>query len=165
MRNSAVSRGISLVLVLLMVALGYGQAKKPEQPIPATGHGNPASGADALREQIVAHERAGLDSLKTGDLAAFAASTADDAVFVDAQGPASKAEVVEHTANFRLHEYTMSDVRFVPISADSGLIAYTLSESGTSHGKEFTARVYVSALWLKRAGKWMCAFSQETAAK
>jgi len=59
----------------------------------------------------------------------------------------------------------MDDVRFVPVSADSGLIVYTLTESGTSHGKEFAAKVNVSALWLKRDGKWLCAFSQETAAR
>src|SRR5271167_4064475 len=83
--------------------------------------------AQGLQEQIMAQERAGLDALKTGDLAAFANSTAEDAIFVDAHVPASKAEVIEHTAEFRLHEYSMDDVRFVPVSADSGLIVYTLS--------------------------------------
>ncbi|HYW38005.1 MAG TPA: nuclear transport factor 2 family protein [Terriglobales bacterium] len=143
-----------------MVALGYAQPQKPGETAPASG-----SRPDALREQIVPQERAGLDALKTGDLTAFAASTADDAIFVDAHGPATKAEVMEHTAEFGLHDYTMADVRFIPLSADSGLIIYTLSESGTSHGKEFSARVHVSALWLKRQGKWVCAFSQETGAR
>src|ERR1700689_5190530 len=103
--------------VVLTVTLGCAQAQTPAQ-------------REALRDQIVAQERAGLDALKTGDLAAFAASTADDAVFVDAQGPASKAEVMQHTAEFRLHDYTMAGVKFVPLSKDSGLIVYTLTESG-----------------------------------
>jgi ketosteroid isomerase-like protein len=153
-----VSKRVSVIL--LMAALGYAQA---QQSAPAAGHENLRG--DGLREQIIAQERAGLDALKTGDLTTFAASTADDAIFVDAHGPASKAEVVEHTAAFRLNEYTMDNVRFAPVSPDSGLIVYTLSESGTSHGKEFSARVYVSSLWLKRAGLWLCVFSQETAAK
>src|ERR1039458_9470433 len=164
MRNPGVSRGVSpalvliLVLVLspLMVALVYAQAQKPVETAPASG-----SPADALREQIVAQERAGLDALETGDLTAFGASTADDAIFVDAHGSATKAEVMEHTAEFRLHDYTMADVRLIPLSANSGLIVYTLTESGASHGKDFTARVHVSSLWLKRDGKWLCEFSQE----
>src|ERR1039458_8795610 len=98
MRNPGVSRGVSpalvliLVLVLspLMVALVYAQAQKPVETAPASG-----SPADALREQIVAQERAGLDALETGDLTAFGASTADDAIFVDAHGSATKAEVME----------------------------------------------------------------------
>jgi hypothetical protein len=121
--------------------------------------------ADALREQIVASERAGLDCLKRGDLAAFGEATAEDAVFVDSQGPATKAEVMEHTAGFRLTDYSIEDVRFVPVSAESGMISYRITESGNSHGHDFKARVYVSSLWAKRQGKWFCLFSQETAAK
>jgi len=120
---------------------------------------------DAFREQIVAHERAGLDALKAGDVAAFVESTAEDAVFVDAHGLAGKAEVAKNVAGFQLKDYTMSDVRFVPVSAESGLIAYTLTESGTSHGKDFSARVYVSSVWVRRERRWLCVFSQETAAR
>jgi hypothetical protein len=56
-------------------------------------------------------------------------------------------------------------VKFIPLSAESGLIVYMLTESGTSHGKDFTARVHVSSLWIKRDGKWLCEFSQETGAR
>lgn len=155
---SGMMRVISLLL--LTVAFAYAQPQKPVPSSPASG---PAE--DALREQIVAQERAGLDALKTGDLTTFGASTAEDAIFVDAHGPATKAEVMEHTADFRLHDYTMADVRFLPLSADSGLIVYTLTESGSSHGKDFSARVHVSSLWRKRDGKWLCEFSQETGAR
>ncbi|MGB8010652.1 MAG: nuclear transport factor 2 family protein [Terriglobales bacterium] len=161
MREFGVSRGV--LLFLLTTVLGYAQAQNPVQSAPAQAGMKPRG--DSLREQIVAQERAELDSLKTGDLTAFSGYLAKDVVFVDAHGPATKAEIVEHTAEFRLHEYTMEDARFVPLSADSGLIVYTLTESGTSHGKEFSARVHVSALWRKHGGKWLCAFSQETAAK
>ena len=151
------SRLVWLILILLGT-LGYAQPKKPDPPMPE-------SRTDALREQIMAQERAGLDALKTGDLTTFGASTAEDAVFVDAHGPATKAEVMEHTAEFRLHDYSMADVRFIPLSATSGLIVYTLTESGSSHGKDFSACVHVSSLWLKRDGKWLCQFSQETGAR
>jgi ketosteroid isomerase-like protein len=152
MTNSGLSRGV--LLFLLMVGLGHAQQQEAARVR-----------ADALKEEIVAQERAELDSLKTGDMTAFANFLADDAVFVDAQGAAGKAEVVKNTASFRLHEYTMTDVRFVAVSEESGLIAYRVTESGTSHGKEFAAKVNVSALWLKRGGRWVCVFSQETAAK
>jgi ketosteroid isomerase-like protein len=121
-----------------------------------------AAARDTLRDEIVAQERAGLDALKTGDLKAFGDSTADEAVFLDASGPAGKAEVMKNLAGFRLTGFTMSDIRFVPLSRDSGLIVYRLAESGTSHGKDFNGKVNVSALWMKRSGKWVCLFSQET---
>jgi hypothetical protein len=118
-----------------------------------------------LRDQIVAKERQELDTLKSGDYAEFAALLADEAVFVDAHGSAGKEEVVKQTSNVRLAEYSIDGVRFVPLSSTSGLITYTLSERGSSHGKDFSARVHVSALWTQRAGKWVCLFSQETAAR
>jgi ketosteroid isomerase-like protein len=129
------------------------------------GSAQQGASTDALRDEIVAQERAGLDALKTGDLTAFANSTADDAIFVDAAGPASKEQVMKNVAGFRLGEYSMSDLRFVALSADSGMIVYRIAESGMSHGKEFAAKAIVSSLWVKRAGKWMCEFSQETATK
>ena len=137
----------SLCLMLLTAALGSAQQ------------------IEKFREQIIAQERTGLDALKTGDLKPFADSTADNAIFVDAQGPAGKALVMQHTAEFRLHDYTMTDIQVVPVSPDAGLIVYKIAESGNSHGREFTAKAYVSSLWVLRDGKWVCLFSQETATR
>jgi ketosteroid isomerase-like protein len=146
--NSGMLR--TILPVLLTVGFGSAQQARPAQ---------------TLQEEVVAQETAGLDALKIGDLTAFANSLPDDAVFVDAHGAAGKDEVVKNVAGFRLSDYTMTDVRFVALSADSGLIVYRLAESGTSHGKEFAAKVHVSSLWLRRGGRWLCMFSQETAAK
>jgi hypothetical protein len=121
--------------------------------------------ADSMQQQIVLKEREELDSLKSGNVEVFANLLADDAVFVDAEGPAIKAEIVKNVTGFRLLEYSMLDVRFVPISAESGLISYRIVEKGVSHGKEFAAQVYVSAAWTQRKNQWVCVFSQETAAK
>lgn len=120
---------------------------------------------NSLQRKIVAKEREELDALKSGDHKAFADLLADDATFLDSHGHGTKAEVVEHTADLRLLEYTVEDVRFVPLSAKSGLIAYKLMEKGTSGGKEFTAHSYASAVWAERGGKWVCLFSQETPAR
>ena len=90
---------------------------------------------------------------------------AEDAVFVDASGAAGKAQVGKNVAGFRLREFTMTDIRFVPLAADTGLIVYVMNETGTSHGKEFSLKVHVASVWSKKSGKWLCEFSQETAAR
>ena len=120
---------------------------------------------NTMQQRIVAKESEELDALKNGDLNAFASLLADEAVFLNAHGPSTKAEVVKHIAEFKLLEYSMEDVNFVPVSKNSGLIAYKLTEKVASHGREFTDQVYVSALWTEREGKWVCLFSQETAVK
>jgi len=121
--------------------------------------------AGSMEQQIVSKEREGLDALKTGNLELFGNLTADDAVLVDAHGPASKAQVLKNVAEFRLLEYSMEDVRFLPIAPKSGLITYKISEKGVSHGREFVAQAYVSSVWTERGSAWGCVFSQETAAK
>jgi hypothetical protein len=120
--------------------------------------------ATAMQQQIVAKEREGLEALKSGNLELFGNLTAEDAVFVDPQGPATKAQVMKNVQNFKLVDYSMQDVKFVSISPASGLISYKATEKGISHGREFTSVVYVSSVWTLREGKWVCQFSQETAA-
>jgi ketosteroid isomerase-like protein len=118
-----------------------------------------------LQKQIAAKESQGLDDLKSGNYDDFASLTADDAIFMDSRGSASKTEVMNNTRNFRLKDYTMTDVRMVRVSGSAGVLLYELSETGASHGKDFTAKVNVSSLWAKRGGRWLCLFSQETAAR
>jgi hypothetical protein len=125
---------------------------------------NSGSAGDSLEQQIVSKEREAVDALKAGNVELFGSLLADDAVLVDSHGPATKAQVLQNVAGFRISEYSMEDVRFVPVSDKSGLITYKFTESGTSHGKEFSATVYVSTLYAQRGGKWVSLFSQETAA-
>ena len=117
---------------------------------------------EAMQDALVAQERAGLEALKAGDVAGFAAMLGEEAVFVDDHGPATKAEVVKNVGGFRIIDYSMEDVRLVRVSDAAGVIVYRLTEHGASHGKEFNAVVYVSTLYALRGGKWVSLFSQET---
>jgi hypothetical protein len=149
---------ISSILLLGRPKISYAEIQSFESPDANTN--------DESRErQIVSKEREGLDALKTGNLELFGNLTADDAVFVDTQGPASKAQVLKNVSEFRLTEYSMEDIKFVSISPNAGLISYEITEKGVSHGKEFAAQVYVSSVWAKRGSQWVCLFSQETRAK
>ena len=120
---------------------------------------------DSLQQQIVAKEREELDALKAGDHQAFANLIADEAIFLDPRGHGTKAEVVEHTSDFRLLDYTMENIKFVAAGSNSGVVAYKLTQKGNAHGHEFTSVAYASALWIKRDGRWACLFSQETPAR
>ena len=155
---------------ILIAAVGFGGAILLVGPRAAAIDPSPASPSptteeNSLGQQILAKERSGLDALKAGDFTTFGNLIGDEGVFVDALGPASKAEVLKHTEGFKLTDYKIEDEKFLPVSADTGMISYYITEKGVSHGKEFTAHAYVSALWTKRANDWVCLFSQETAAK
>jgi hypothetical protein len=119
----------------------------------------------AMQETVVAKEREGLDALKAGNLEAFGKLTADDAVLIDARGPASRAQVMKNITEFRLTDYSIEDMKFMQLSPTTGLITYKISEQGSSHGHDFSAKAFVSSIWAKRAGGWVCVFSQETGTK
>jgi hypothetical protein len=125
----------------------------------------PAQAARSLEDEAMRHEREGLDALKSGDYDHFAELNADDAVFVDAAGVADKATVMKNVrGGFRLTDYTITNVKFAGISPTAALISYEIRETGNSYGHGFSAHVFVSSVWVQRAGKWLCLFSQETAA-
>ena len=146
---------IIVVAATMSNALLMGNPKTAVAAVQSPPASNARTDQPSMEQQIVAKEREELDSLKAGDLKLFGSLLADDAVFVDAQGPASKAQVVKNVVGFRLSEYSMEDVRFVPISAKAGLITYKIIEKGVSHGKDFAAQAHISAIWAERAGQWV----------
>ena len=124
----------------------------------------PMNGGDMNRDEIIGQERAGLEAWKSGDVAKLGATLTDDAVFVDADGILRKPELLKQLGDVKLTGYTMSDVRFVPVSPDIGVVSYTLTENGTRQGRSFSAKVYVSSAWVKNGRLFQCVFSQKTLA-
>jgi ketosteroid isomerase-like protein len=150
------------MLILVVVVAVCGAILLEPLGISAAAAHDSMAGENSLERQIVAQEQNGLEALKNGDLGRFGSLTAEEAVFVDEQGPATKAQVLKNVAGFKLTEYSMDDVKFVALSKNTGLISYKSTEKGVSHGEEFATQVYVSSVWTKRGGKWVCLFSQET---
>ena len=192
MRSLGISMvGMGVAAVVLAATLAYGQDPADQTPwAPGTGAQGaagaqgagaqgarpmrpgpqealpqmPMNGGDVNRDEIVAQERAGLEALKSGDVAKVGAALTDDAVFVRANGILRKPELLKLLGDVKLKDYTMSDVRFVPVSPDNGVVSYTLTESGTRQGQAFSAKVFVSSAWVRNGRQFQCVFSQETAA-
>jgi ketosteroid isomerase-like protein len=154
---------------ILIVAIGVGSAallggRRAVAADPPAASPTATTAETSLGQQILSKEREELDAQKAGNFNAFGNLIADEAVVVDGDGPASKAEMIKRSEGIRLSEYSINDEKFLPISADTGLISYYITAKGTlSNGKLFTAAVYVSALWTKRGNDWVCLFHQETA--
>jgi ketosteroid isomerase-like protein len=180
MKNSGLVR-IAIGIAVVVLAAGVVRAQDPDDhtpsaPVrPAAGQRQrpeplpqmPGNGGDVNRDGIIAAARASMEALKSGDVVGYEAMITDDAVIVDGNGLERKPDLVKRLAEFQLKDYTISDVRFVPVSSDNGVVSYTVAESGMDHGKPFTAKVNVSSVWERGAGRggYVCVFEQETAAK
>jgi hypothetical protein len=163
--GSTMNRSATLIAVAVIAVCATVFFYAPVIAKPLTQLQDFKANESSMEQEIVSKEQEGLEALKKGDVPRFAGLTANEAVFVDSSGPADKDRVVRNVNGFTLEDYSMSDIRFVQISPNAGLIAYKIAEKGNSHGKEFTAQAYVSSLWTRRDNKWLCLFSQETPAK
>ena len=161
LKGNQMKKRLHFLAVIPIAAVAFSGMLRT-QPFVSGAQGNPKP---ELEQRIISLERQELDSIKSGNINAFSDLLADDAVFLNSRGFGDKALVVKNTAAFKLEDYSMDDIKVVPLSDNSGLIAYKLTEKGNAHGNEISGTVYASALWAERSGKWVCLFSQETPAK
>jgi hypothetical protein len=159
-------RGILPIVAVVIASWGFLLVRRGPSIVAAQSAepGATTSGMNSMSGQIIAKERESLEALKNGKVDQFGALTADDAIMVDARGPATKLQIMKNVADFKLKSYVMNDIRFVQLAPDTGLISYQVTEAGVSHGKEFAMKAYVSSVWTQRGGNWVRLFSQETAA-
>ncbi len=77
-------------------------------------------------------------------------------------GPLNKNEQVKSLPDHQFAEYSPGKIEVTMLGRDAALVRYILVQKGTYKGKPLPARSYVSAVWVRRAGKWQEAFYQET---
>jgi len=77
-----------------------------------------------------------------------------------------KANIVkEITSNScKASSFSLSDFAYSWLSADSVIVTYKAMQEGRCNGKKLPAIVNASSVWVKRNGKWMNPFHQESPA-
>ncbi len=107
-------------------------------------------------------ERRVLEALKAGDMETFASLLTDDAMEHTPQGLQSKAQIIESLKDGRLLEYTMADLKVTQVDKDAALVTYRTTGKFSAHGQEGAYDARATSLWVKRNGKWLAVFHQET---
>jgi hypothetical protein len=115
-----------------------------------------------FEEMIIGREKEVLDLTTNGDYANWASLLSDDAVAVYDTGYASKAEVLKALKGMSGIHCSMDMVKVMPIGETAALILYRMTQDWQEQGKQRTRQYYISSLWVKRGGKWLSQFWQET---
>jgi hypothetical protein len=115
---------------------------------------------------FIAKEREVWDALMKKDKAADAGLLADDFVGLYDTGFGTKSEHVNQMDDhYAIDSYTIQDARILRLSAEAALVLYKSTCTGSGEWKQYCAKpVYVSSLWVRRAGHWLGLFSQDTQA-
>ena len=125
-----------------------------------------AASNQVLEEKIVELEKQGWEAIKRKDWNALGSLMTEDFVEITELGIRGKSEALAGLkANLILTEYAMQQVKLLELSKDAVLLTYHLSQKGSYNGHALSAKMYCSAAYVRRGGKWLNASFQETIPK
>ncbi len=103
------------------------------------------------------------DAFKTGHPEPIKAlMTADHVAVTPWAGTQTPDEQVKTLPDLKLSEYATGKMTVRLLGPDAALVTYSLTLKGTFKGKDVPAKNFASAVWVKKDGKWLEAYYQET---
>jgi hypothetical protein len=142
-----------------------------QPPAPAKNVENAQSGAasadSGLKEMFETKIRVEWEALKNKDKNGYAELLADDylGVEVDGKGERNKIQAVGELAETNVFTYTLWGFKLIPLGPDAAFVIYESTMQFPSRSQLRLSRVYITELWVKRAGQWKELHYQETHVK
>jgi len=118
----------------------------------------------AVAKQIEAMERGLNTAVQKGDMAAFMANVAEDAVTMDGNGAMTIAEFNKMFSQIRMESFTIDQVKVTFLNDNAAVITYRWTGKGSMMGQPLPSPAWSSTTWANRNGKWVAVFHQETPA-
>lgn len=126
-----------------------------------------AENNQAVENSLKAKEQAGWQAWKDKDPKAFQEMIPDDVVNIaDGMVEHGKQAILKDLSSgtCSVNSFSLSDFSFQWIDKDAVMLTYTATQDATCNDKKQPGKVIASSLWVKKGGKWMSPFHQETTA-
>jgi hypothetical protein len=135
-----------------------------------TDDGRPSGGASAdsgLKGMFDSKIKLEWEAIKNKDKKAYGELLADDyeGVEVDGRGERTKIQALNELADTNIANYTLWGLKVIPAGPDAALVIYESTMQFPPKSAVRYSRVYISELWVKRAGQWKEVHYQETHVK
>ncbi len=93
-------------------------------------------------------------------------TVSEDGINVSFTGAADKKQSIAdiESGACKVKSYKFKDFKLSLFSPDMALLTYRVDQDAACGGQQLPPAVYASALYVKRGGKWLNAFHQETPA-
>lgn len=135
-----------------------GSAKAPPAPQAAIN-----DGSDDDVQAVVKLEMATLEWSRHHDRDKMADHHAEDWIGIPGVEPMTRAQMLADVGTETLRSYKISNVVTRQLAKDVVLVSYRMQQGGASaDGTQWQPLVQASAVWVRRNGKWLSAFYQET---
>jgi Domain of unknown function (DUF4440) len=156
-----------LACIAGLAALALAQAPTaPPTSVPGSQFGTVSSDSE-LKDLFQAKVKAEWEALKNKDKKAYAELLADDyeGVEVDGQGERTKLQALNELANGNVSKYTLWGFKLIPLGPDAAFVIYEVTLQFPPRSVVRYSRVYITELWVRRAGQWQELHYQETHVK
>jgi len=144
-------------------------AQQPATPTNSSASQQPTSvSTDSdLKEMFQAKIKAEWEAVKNKDKKAYAELLADDyqGVEVDGKGERSKVQAINELEAGNVSNYTLWGYKLIPLGPDAAFVIYEVTLQFPPKSVVHYSRVYITELWVKRAGQWKELHYQETHVK
>jgi hypothetical protein len=132
----------------------------------ASGQAKTSADTDAAAEaQIISLEKQAAEAWKNKNGSFFQTFLSEDTSVLGSMGLIdSKSQIVSAIsgANCEVKSYSLSNFRVAMLTKDTAVLTYKAIQDVTCDGKPEPAEVWSSSVYVKRGGKWLAAFHQET---
>ena len=146
-------------------------AQQPTTPTPTKNGESRQVGSvsddKVLKDLFEAKIKAEWEALKNKDKKAYGELLADDyqGVEVDGQGERTKLQAINELADTNVFSYTLWGYKLIPLGPDAAFVIYESTIQFPPKSAIRFSRVYITELWVKRAGQWKELHYQETHVK
>ena len=164
-------RQIRIVLVLIATSFsaahcGAQQAATKNKSV-EVGNSETSAAESSLKDFFQSKIKAEWEALKNKDKKAYGALLADDyqGVEVDGRGERNKIQAINEVVEGNVYDYTLWGFKLIPLGPDAAYLIYESTIQFPPRSSVRYSRVYITELWVKRAGEWKELHYQETHVK
>jgi hypothetical protein len=142
------------IITLMMVIIAASSAALAQTKSKDAGN--------SVETQIVALEKKAWEAWKDKNRDFVQNYLSDDAFFVYGDGVTDKSQIIKGFGACEIKSYSLDEFKFLMLDKNSALLSYTAVQDAACAGKIQPPKVRSSAVYVKRGGKWLCAFYTET---
>lgn len=119
-----------------------------------------------MEKSLMDMEKQAWTAFGKGDSKFFEGFLSDDSMLVDGSGASGKTESVKMIAGkpCTLNSFNFNNFKVTMLNTNTALVTYDATQNGMCGTMAMPAKVYASSVYVKRKGKWLAAFHQESAA-
>ena len=156
-----------LFCLAVVTAVAFAQPPAVTSKAGDTRQSANASSDTTLKDLLEAKVKAEWEALKNKDRKAYAELLADDyqGVEVDGRGERNKIQALNELSDENVYQYTLSGLKVTPLGPEVAMVNYTVTMQFPPKAQVRYTRVYITEIWVKRAGQWKELHYQETHVK